>query len=317
MQPLVSIVTPCYNGEEYLERFFNSILAQTYPNIELVFINDGSTDRTEDIVNSYSVRFQKKGIRFIYRTQENAGQAAALNNGLKLFSGEYMNWMDSDDVISPEFIEKRVEFLSSNPECAFCYGKTVFASEKDTGTIIKTIGKRDSTRRHGFFEDVLYVRNVFFPGYMVRTVCFDCVIPNREIYAGFGGQNAQLLLPLAWYYGEPGYVEDSIYTYYVREDSHSHSLNSSEKIIQQLERYERILIETMERIPDPDINKYITDVRRYYARHRFGNAVDTMNPELIRRYYRQLRQLRITRLHDTALYMKYTIKTCFKKTKKE
>ena len=52
-KPLVSIVTPCYNGESYLSRFFDSILNQTYTNLEVVLINDGSTDRTENVVNQY------------------------------------------------------------------------------------------------------------------------------------------------------------------------------------------------------------------------------------------------------------------------
>ena len=82
---LVSIVTPCYNGELYLDRFFQSVLNQTYPALELVFVNDGSTDGTEAVVDRYRPLFQKRGIRFIYEYQENQGQAAALNRGLKLF----------------------------------------------------------------------------------------------------------------------------------------------------------------------------------------------------------------------------------------
>jgi len=77
--PLVSIITPCYNGESYLERYFNSVLNQTYSNLELIFINDGSIDRTEEIALSYQNIFEQKGIRYVYLYQENAGQAAALN----------------------------------------------------------------------------------------------------------------------------------------------------------------------------------------------------------------------------------------------
>ena len=96
-KPLVSIITPCYNGEAFLKRYFESILNQTYPNLELIFINDGSTYRTEEIALSYRERLEKRGITYIYEKQENAGQAAALNRGLKLFTGEYLTWPDSDD----------------------------------------------------------------------------------------------------------------------------------------------------------------------------------------------------------------------------
>ena len=78
-KPLVSIITPCYNGETFLHRYFESILAQTYPNLELIFVNDGSTDKTEEIAMSYQKKLCEKGIRYIYLEQENAGQAAALN----------------------------------------------------------------------------------------------------------------------------------------------------------------------------------------------------------------------------------------------
>ena len=112
-KPLVSIVKPCYNGESYLSRFFDSILNQTYSNLEVVLINDGSTDRTENVVNQYRSLFDKKGITLIYEFQKNAGQAAALNRGLKLFTGEYVTWLDSDDEILPDFIKKKVDFWKS------------------------------------------------------------------------------------------------------------------------------------------------------------------------------------------------------------
>lgn len=110
-KPLVSIITPCYNGEAFLKRYFESILNQTYPNLELIFINDGSTDRTEEIALSYRERLEKRGITYIYEKQENAGQAAALNRGLKLFTGEYLTWPDSDDVMTKDSIEKKSIFL--------------------------------------------------------------------------------------------------------------------------------------------------------------------------------------------------------------
>ena len=311
-KPLVSIVTPCFNGESYLERFFRSVLDQTYPNLELVFINDGSTDGTEQVAERFRPLFQKQGINFIYEYQENAGQAAALNRGLKLFSGEYMNWMDSDDVIFPEFIKKRVEFMETHSGCAYCYGKVIVVNEEDPEKVIGEIGKRNSDKEKQFFEDILYVRDAFFPGYLVKTEALDRVIPNREIYTGEGGQNAQLLLPLAWYYGEPGYVEDSIYKYYVREQSHSHSQDSSEKVIQQLERYEKILISTIHSIPDKGAESYIIPVKHIYARLRFGNAVDTKNADLIRKYYRELKTLGSQKPHDLAMLIKYKVMSLWK-----
>ena len=102
---LVSIISPCYNGEAFASRFFENILEQTYPKIELIFINDGSSDRTEEIAKSYEEKFKQKGYELIYIYQENAGQAAAVNKGLKLFQGDYFMRTDSDDLLDKNNIE--------------------------------------------------------------------------------------------------------------------------------------------------------------------------------------------------------------------
>ena len=116
MKPLVSIITPCFNGEKYLDRFFRSVLNQTYENLELIFINDGSSDKTEEKVLNYKDELKNRNICFTYLYQDNAGQAAALNKGLKVFKGDYLVWPDSDDELVPDSIEKRVDFLEKHPE---------------------------------------------------------------------------------------------------------------------------------------------------------------------------------------------------------
>lgn len=303
---LVSIVTPCYNGEKYLSRFLESILNQTYSEIELILINDGSNDETERIVQGYRQSFFAKGIRFLYEYQKNQGQAAALNRGLKLFTGEYITWLDSDDEIMPDFIKTKIDFLEKHSEYVYCYGKAIAVDEDKPDKIVDVFEKRKKNGRYAFFEDILMVKDVFFSGYLVKTAAFEKVILNREIYTGAGGQNAQILLPLGWYYGEPGYVDKSVYKYFVRTESHSHSQNSSEKIIQQLYNYEQILLHTLERISDKDVLKYNDIVKGYYAKLRFGNAIDTKKAELIKKHYLELKKTGTATKKDFALYIKYT-----------
>lgn len=304
--PLVSLVTPCFNGEKYIRRFLKSILNQTYRRIEVIFINDGSDDGTEDIVSVYQKEFEKRGLRFVYEFQKNAGQAAALNRGLKWMQGDYLVWPDSDDELMPEFLEKEVEFLQRHPETAYCYGKTCVMDEKEPDRIIGVKEKRTSFSECSFFERILYSRDVFYGGYMVRTALLKEVIPKLEIYAGAGGQNAQILLPFGWYYGEPGYVEEAVYKYYIRRTSHSHSLDTSEKIIQQLYHYEKILTATIETIPDPEIRPYLEKIQQHYAKLRFGNAVDTKNADLIRKQYQEYVKSGGGSFREFALYFKYT-----------
>ena len=97
-QPLVSIVIPVFNGEDFLDEAIKSAINQTYRNIEILVINDGSTDGTEKIANKY-----EKQIRYFYK--ENGGVASALNLAIKEMKGEYFSWLSHDDYYDPSKIE--------------------------------------------------------------------------------------------------------------------------------------------------------------------------------------------------------------------
>lgn len=101
MKPLVSIVIPVYNGEDYLEEAIESALHQTYENIEILVVNDGSTDRTEQIAKAY-------GDKIRYFHKPNGGVATALNLGIREMKGEYFSWLSHDDYDYPEKIEAEV-----------------------------------------------------------------------------------------------------------------------------------------------------------------------------------------------------------------
>jgi glycosyltransferase involved in cell wall biosynthesis len=102
--PLVSIVIPVYNGNNYLREAIDSALAQTYRNCEIIVVNDGSTDNTEEICLSY-------GDRIRYFSKENAGVATAVNLGIKNMRGEYFSWLSHDDICYPNKIQYQLETL--------------------------------------------------------------------------------------------------------------------------------------------------------------------------------------------------------------
>ncbi len=105
--PKISIVIPVYNGSKYLQEAIDSALGQTYKNIEVIIVNDGSTDggQTEKIVKSY-------GDKTRYFCKENGGVASALNIGIKEMTGEYFSWLSHDDVYYPNKIEVQVKYLN-------------------------------------------------------------------------------------------------------------------------------------------------------------------------------------------------------------
>jgi glycosyltransferase involved in cell wall biosynthesis len=106
--PKVSIVIPVYNGSDYLREAIDSSLAQTYPNLEIVVVNDGSRDdgATERIARSY-------GDKIRYFSKENGGVASALNTAIDKMSGEYFSWLSHDDLYTPNKVEAQVGALAN------------------------------------------------------------------------------------------------------------------------------------------------------------------------------------------------------------
>jgi len=130
--PLVSIVLPVYNGEKYLTASLDSVIAQTYQNWELVIINDGSTDDTENLILDY----QDKRIKYL-PNDSNRGIIFSLNKGLQESSGVYIARLDADDIALPYRIAKQVEFLSENLDYAMC--GSYFQTIDSNGRLLKNV----------------------------------------------------------------------------------------------------------------------------------------------------------------------------------
>lgn len=122
--PLVSIVTPSFNQGPFIRRTIESVLGQTYPNIEHVIVDGGSTDETLEVLRSY-------GERIRWTSQPDAGQTAAINQGLRQVSGEIVGYLNSDDVLLPGAIEAIVEHFRAHPECDLVYGDAEHIDESD------------------------------------------------------------------------------------------------------------------------------------------------------------------------------------------
>jgi len=122
--PLVSIVIPAYNASNYLEEAVNSALAQTYKNIEIIVVNDGSKD--DGATRRVAEKFGKK---IIYVEKENGGSSSALNTGIKNMKGEWFSWLSHDDLYMPEKIEKQMEYINSLGLCGEeLYGNVFFSA---------------------------------------------------------------------------------------------------------------------------------------------------------------------------------------------
>ena len=119
---LVSIIIPVYNVEKYLEECLDSILKQTYKNIEVICVNDGSTDNSLNILEKYAV----KDNRFIVLNQSNHGLSYSRNKGLKQARGKYIYYLDSDDYILPNTIKTLAENIEERDLEVLLFNANVF-----------------------------------------------------------------------------------------------------------------------------------------------------------------------------------------------
>lgn len=131
--PPVSIVMSVFNGESYLSEAIESILGQTFPDFEFIIIDDGSTDRTPEILADYAAR--EKRIRILH--QQNRGRVESLNTGIGVASGKYIARMDADDIALPLRIEKQFSFMERNHEVGLLGG--AFELMNARGEMLRTV----------------------------------------------------------------------------------------------------------------------------------------------------------------------------------
>lgn len=105
LEPLVSILIPAFNAEEWIADTLRSAIAQSWPRKEIIVVDDGSTDQTLTVAR----QFESDSVRVV--TQENQGAAAARNKAFSLSSGEYIQWLDADDLLAPDKIARQMEVL--------------------------------------------------------------------------------------------------------------------------------------------------------------------------------------------------------------
>lgn len=225
----VSAVIPVFNGESYLSPMLDSVLDQTYPYIEVILVDDGSTDRTIEIAEGYREKFQLKEYDYHIVQAEHKNASAAINHGLPYVTGEYLIWPDSDDRLERESVEKRVKFLKTHPHYQ-CVRSLAYYFEQKTGKILRPDEKIGDISKEDLFWDVLELNTYVCCGcYMLKTESFFKIYPKRHIPEYDVGQNFQMLLPFLFYHLCPT-IPEQLYGVCVRESSHSRrSLTEAEE----------------------------------------------------------------------------------------
>ena len=176
--PLVSVVIPSYNAARYVGAAISSVLAQTAPDLEVVVVDDGSTDDTEAVVRRF-------GPAVRYHRQRHAGVAAARNRGLAESSGKYVGFLDADDTWLPHKLERQLGALQGQAAFRACYSSHVVVDPE-----LRPLGVQRSPRVASILEDLLLRGNV------IGSIC--TVLCERELFTATGGFDPALSQCADW-----------------------------------------------------------------------------------------------------------------------
>lgn len=246
----VSIIIPCYNAEKTVQRCLQSVLSQDWSNVEVIAVNDGSSDKTGEQIELFRSEFEKIGKNLIYVSQKNRGLGGAIDSGLKYVTGEYLCWFDADDFLLPHSIRKRAEYLDSHPQygsvCSDAYVYNENNLSMPSGKV--SDGCKDLNAPDYFFP-LITGKGFYCAGcYMIRSKILFDIIPNKSIYPYRNGQNNQLLLPV-YYTSKRAYIDEPLYGYIQADSSMSHTLRSLDESLSIQKEYRKMMKITMKPIP--------------------------------------------------------------------
>lgn len=183
--PLISVIIPAYNAEAYIAKTLNSVLSQTYHNIEVIVIDDGSSDRTLESIQ----QFAQKDERVTIVQQTNQGVAAARNKGIQTAQGQFIAFLDADDFWFPANLEKQMRLmLSSSFQTGFVYAWSVDIDEHDQIT-----GGFHAAQVSGNVYSLLLCHNFLgnASSTLIRKDCFDRVGDFREQFKRLDAQGCE------------------------------------------------------------------------------------------------------------------------------
>ncbi|EUJ52338.1 glycosyltransferase family 2 protein [Listeria fleischmannii] len=242
MQPLVSVIVPVYNVKNYVERCVESILQQTYTHLEIILVDDGSTDGSSELLK----KWHDARIRII--TQENGGQAAARNTGLDEMTGDYLIMVDSDDYIATNLVEKCLETVDKTKADLVIFTSNNINQDGDMQYIPRNSGylltDAGSVPWNKFYTTSLWENLRFKTGYWYEDLGIVPVVVLRAM--------------------NPVKIEDALY-YYVTDRADSQSnLQKDTKFLDVIPMLDNVKVE-LEKLQAYELHK--KEVETLYMEH--------------------------------------------------
>ena len=257
---LVSVLIPAYNHENYIQETIESIINQTYPNIELIILDDGSKDKTWEKITELKPKCENRFVKIHFETKQNEGTCMTLNKLLKLSSGECVYIIASDDLAKPQAIEKEVKFLQDNPDYALAVGdneyvdsmgKQIFRTQKAFTSNIKNAKYKtvkeflSSKLKIDFLSDdfgsykTLYKENYIPNGYLIRKNIFE-TIGNFTKNAPL--EDFWLMLQISKY-KKIKYIDEILFSYRIHDTNTIGNSTRMRELTTQTRNYEQKLLE--------------------------------------------------------------------------
>lgn len=213
IRPEITVVIPAYNTSSYISDSINSILKQTFLNWELIVVNDGSTDNTGEIVQSF---LSERRIKYIY--QQNKGVSATRNVGIRTAFSDYITFLDADDYYLPNNLERKIEFIKRNPEIDFVYSDIIRSdlnlSEKYVEKAVKPEDISSKVWRQdiipGLSSNIMVKKEWIKNGFLFDENLSNCADKYMKIILTKYAKGGYITEPIVKYRDTPGSMSKNV-----------------------------------------------------------------------------------------------------------
>ena len=279
--PVISIVVPIYNTGKYLYACLESIINQTFTDIEIILINDGSTDNCQLVINE----FLKKDSRIISVEQENQGQSIARNNGILIAKGKYLGFVDADDVLDINMMKKMYELAEKeNLDLVVCGVEVIFNST-NSSKYINNCNKSHIVLNGKEFDS--FIKKYYLDSGYLASACNKLykreIIINSNIlfedYRTLQKEDELFNLYFLSFTKSVGFINEPLYKYFRRDGSSSttvkkDSLNRYIKYLNTLERF--ILTNGFSFMTNLLYYKYLSTINEIFSVYNYKEKI-TLN----------------------------------------
>lgn len=300
--PLISIIVPIYGVEQYLEKCINSIINQTYRDLEIILIDDGSPDRCGEICDRYA----QIDARIVVIHQKNQGVSAARNAGLDIARGEYIAFCDSDDYVAPNMYQRLLdELLAADAQLAICNRKNLNPngiSEIPEQSLAHVLEQQEVIRH--FWDIRPSVGHGVWNKLYVRSIC-----NHVRFTAGLkSAEDAEFLGLYLLHVNKAVFINEPFYIKYQRDGSAQRGMLKSDSVLPCIAVYNKLWVCHSQ--INPDIERHIQSFFLsgcIYQCRKYCLQDEKANKQIIRHIRKMVRKQCPSALFNNEIYLKSKI----------